>query len=53
VIIAANPFRDHFGYWMERAAGGEDITVTRRGKPLVRVVSARPPLPLAEGTPSG
>jgi prevent-host-death family protein len=37
IAIGANPFRDHFGYWMERVASGEKVLVTRRGKPLVRL----------------
>jgi prevent-host-death family protein len=39
-IVGANRFRNHFGYYMERAAGGEDILVTRHGKPFVRLTGA-------------
>jgi hypothetical protein len=33
VTVGANQFRNHFGWYMERAAAGEEIAVTRRGKP--------------------
>jgi hypothetical protein len=36
-VIGSNPFRNHFGYWLERAAAGEDVIVTFRGKPRVRL----------------
>jgi prevent-host-death family protein len=38
--VGAHEFRNHFGWYMERAASGEEIAVTRRGKPYVRLVSA-------------
>jgi prevent-host-death family protein len=46
-VVGAHEFRNHFGYYMERAAAGEDVLVSRRGKPLVRLSPAQPPLPLA------
>jgi hypothetical protein len=30
ITIGANPFRDKFGYWIERAAAGEEVLITRR-----------------------
>jgi prevent-host-death family protein len=39
-VVGANPFRNHFGYWMERAAAGADVLVTRRGRPLVKLSAA-------------
>ena len=42
ITVGANPFRDRFGYWMERAAAGEEVLITRRGKPLVRLGPAGP-----------
>jgi prevent-host-death family protein len=36
--LGAHEFRNHFGYWMERAAAGEEVRVSRHGKPLVRLV---------------
>jgi prevent-host-death family protein len=50
--VAANPFRAHFGYWMQRAAAGEEIVITRRGKRFARLGPADPPLPLDEGSVS-
>ncbi len=38
--LGVNRFRDQLGYWMDRAAAGTDLTITRRGKPLVRVSPA-------------
>lgn len=43
--VGAHPFRNHFGWYMQRAAAGERFLVTRRGKPYVRLVPAIDPLP--------
>ena len=40
VTVGSNPFRDQLGYWMERVAGGEQVLVTFRGKPRVRLSPA-------------
>jgi prevent-host-death family protein len=40
--VGAHQFRDHFGFYMERAAAGEEILVTRHGRPAVRLVPATP-----------
>ncbi len=45
VVIGANPFRDRFGYWMERVAAGEQIVVTHRGRPRIRLSPATAPRP--------
>ena len=37
-VVGAHAFRNQFGYFMERAEMGEVILVTRRGKPIVRLV---------------
>jgi hypothetical protein len=37
VVVGAHDFRDRFGYWMELAAGGQVIVVTRHGTRLVRM----------------
>jgi prevent-host-death family protein len=37
--LGAHEFRNHFGYYMERAAAGEEIHVTRRGKSYVRLMA--------------
>ncbi len=44
VTVGSNPFRDKLGYWMERVAGGEEVLVTFRGKPRVRLTPATAPL---------
>jgi hypothetical protein len=38
--IGAHEFREHFGYWMEVAAAGAEVVVSRRGRPHVRVTAA-------------
>jgi prevent-host-death family protein len=37
VTVQANPFRDRLGYWMERAASGDEILITRHGRPFARL----------------
>jgi prevent-host-death family protein len=39
--VGAHKFRNHFGQYMEQAAAGAEILVRRRGKPYVRMSSAR------------
>ena len=39
--IGAHVFRNHFGWYAQRAAGGETFNITRRGKPFVTL---SPPL---------
>jgi prevent-host-death family protein len=41
--VGAHEFRNHFGWYMERAAAGEQFLITRRGKPYVRLVPASQP----------
>lgn len=41
--VGAHEFRNHFGWYMERAAAGEAIEVSRRGRPYVRLVGAEAP----------
>jgi prevent-host-death family protein len=43
ITVGANPFRDRFGYWIDRAAAGEEVLITRRGEPLARLGPAGPP----------
>lgn len=45
-VVGAHDFRNCFGWYMERAAAGEEAHVTRRGKPYVRLVPAREQLVL-------
>ena len=35
--VGAHEFRNHFGWYAQRAAAGEVFQVTRRGKPFVRL----------------
>jgi prevent-host-death family protein len=46
-VIGAHEFRNRFGWYMERAAAGEPILITRRGKPHLRLSSAVPELRMA------
>jgi prevent-host-death family protein len=39
--VGAHKFRNHFGYYAERAAAGTEILVRRRGKPHIRLGPAR------------
>jgi prevent-host-death family protein len=38
--LGANAFRDGFGLWMDRVAAGEEVIVTRRGRPRIRLSPA-------------
>jgi prevent-host-death family protein len=42
-------FRNHFGYYLERAAAGEEVKISRRGRAYARLVPAEPvkPKPIA------
>lgn len=40
IDVGAHQFRNHFGYYMERAAAGAEIRVSRRGRPYVRMRGA-------------
>jgi prevent-host-death family protein len=44
--VGANQFRNHFGYYLERAADGPEVLVSRRGRPYVRLVPVEPRLQL-------
>ena len=46
-VVGAHEFRNRFGWYMERAAAGEEMLITRRGKPHLRLSAAVPTLPLA------
>ena len=45
VEVGCHEFRNHFGYYLERAAAGEEIEVSRRGRRYARLVPAVPPQP--------
>ena len=42
--VGAHQFRNHFGYYLERAADGHEVLVSRRGRPYVRLVPMEPRL---------
>jgi prevent-host-death family protein len=44
--VGANEFRNHFGYYLERAADGHEVLVSRRGRPYVRLLPVEPRLQL-------
>jgi len=46
-VVGAHEFRNRFGWYMERAAVGEEILVTRRGRPQLRLSAVTPALDLA------
>ena len=52
-VVGAHDFRNRFGWYMERAAAGEEFFVTRRGKPYVRLLPARDQLDLDAAPANG
>jgi prevent-host-death family protein len=38
--VGAHQFRNHFGYYMEQAAQGTEVLVSKRGRPFVRLLGA-------------
>jgi prevent-host-death family protein len=40
VEVGVRELRENLSEWLDRAAGGEDIVVTERGKPKVRLAPA-------------
>jgi prevent-host-death family protein len=48
IAVGCHEFRNHFGYFLEQAAAGIDIEVSRRGTPYARLIAARPPEAEAE-----
>jgi prevent-host-death family protein len=45
VEVGCHQFRNHFGYYLERAAAGDEIRISRRGRPYARLVPAEPVQP--------
>jgi prevent-host-death family protein len=43
--VGCHEFRNHFGYYLERAAAGEEVRISRRGRPYARLVPAEPAQP--------
>jgi prevent-host-death family protein len=50
--VPAHEFRNHFGYWMERAAGGDEILITRRGRRYARLGPPDPQLATTDTAPA-
>ena len=44
--VGAQQFRNHFGYYLEKAGEGHEVLVSRRGRPYVRLTPVEPPLEL-------
>jgi prevent-host-death family protein len=51
--VGAHEFRNHFGWYMQRAAAGEEILITRRGKPHARLGPPREPRQARPGPQRG
>ncbi len=47
VTVGAHEYRNHFGWYMERAAAGESFLITRRGTPYARLSPAQDQLDLS------
>ena len=43
VTIGVNAFRDGLGSWMDRVAAGEEVVLTRHGRPKIRMLPAAAP----------
>jgi antitoxin (DNA-binding transcriptional repressor) of toxin-antitoxin stability system len=39
--VAAEACRVSFGYWLDRVVGGEEVVVTRRGKPMIVLTAVK------------
>jgi prevent-host-death family protein len=44
LAVGCHEFRNHFGYYLERAADGHEILVSRRGRPYARMIPVAPRL---------
>jgi prevent-host-death family protein len=42
--VGAHEFRNHFGYYLEKAGEGHEVLVSRRGRPYVRLTPVEPRL---------
>lgn len=50
-VVGAHEFRNHFGYWMERAAAGDEILITRHGRRYARLGPPDPQLATTDTAP--
>ena len=44
VEVGSHQFRNHFGYYLERAAAGDEILIRRHGRPYARLLPIQPQL---------
>ena len=51
VTVGAHEYRNHFGWYMERAAAGETFLITRRGKPYARLTAPQDQLEIPTEAP--
>jgi prevent-host-death family protein len=51
VTVGAHEYRNHFGWYMERAAAGETFLITRRGKPYARLTAPQDQLEIPAEPP--
>jgi prevent-host-death family protein len=42
VDVGCHEFRNHFGYYLERAAAGQEVRISRRRRPYARLVPVEP-----------
>jgi prevent-host-death family protein len=42
VTVPADACRVCFGYWIDRVVAGENVIVTRRGRPVIRMSAVVP-----------
>ncbi|HET9185158.1 MAG TPA: type II toxin-antitoxin system prevent-host-death family antitoxin [Solirubrobacterales bacterium] len=49
--VGAHEFRNHFGYYMEQAAQGTEVLVSKRGQPFVRLLGPGGGEPLQPSEP--
>jgi prevent-host-death family protein len=50
--VGAHEFRNHFGFWMERASAGDEILITRRGRRYARLGPPDPQLATTDTAPA-
>ena len=50
--LGAHEYRQKFGWYMERAAAGEDFLITKRGKPYARLIPPHDQLDLPAPEPA-
>lgn len=51
--VGAHRFRNHFGFYMEQAARGTEVQVSKRGRPFVRLLGMGDLAPEAPGEEAG